>query len=232
VSTIDRPPGAATPPRLLLITGFADAAAALGLDRIAPATPHLARYAEHIVSAVSGVRGAPGVAVSIREKDWPRGDVEKLVGRVQPALAERGVPLLVHTADVGWAAGIGVTGIHLPSGVDAASARAAIGRGGLVGCSTHGEADLGAIAGADYAVFGPVFDTPSKRAFGPPQGLAALTRFVAAAPCPVLALGGVTPANVPAVLAARAQGVACIRAVFGQKAPGDAVRRFVDAFPH
>ncbi|MDB4981230.1 MAG: thiamine-phosphate diphosphorylase, partial [Myxococcales bacterium] len=78
--------------------------------------------------------------------------------------------------------------------------------------------------GADlrFAVFGPVWDTPSKRALGTPVGLAALTD-AATLGMPLLALGGVTPARVPACRAAGAFGVAGIRAICSADDPAAAV---------
>jgi thiamine-phosphate pyrophosphorylase len=60
-------------------------------------------------------------------------------------------------------------------------------------------------------VFGPVFDTESKRAFGPPQGLEKLREITTALPgFPVLAIGGVTIDNAESCFAAGASGVAGI----------------------
>jgi len=83
----------------------------------------------------------------------------------------------------------------------------------LIGVSTHSreEAQAARDGGADFVLFGPVFETESKRAFGPPQGLEKL-RDVARAlgEFPVLAIGGITLENIPACLSAGARGVAGI----------------------
>jgi thiamine-phosphate pyrophosphorylase len=82
--------------------------------------------------------------------------------------------------------------------------------------------------GADFVIFGPVYDTPSKRQYGPPQGLAALERVASAVRLPVLAVGGITPARVGEVQRAGAAGVAVIGAILGAERPGDAVKQFLD----
>ena len=85
--------------------------------------------------------------------------------------------------------------------------------GFLLGASCHSleaavEADR---AGADYIFFGPVFATPSKAAFGPPQGLDPLAEVCQSVRIPVLAIGGVTLETAAACLAAGASGLAAIR---------------------
>lgn len=123
--------------------------------------------------------------------------------------------------DVALAAG--ADGVHLPArGLPPSAARRALARSSfsrrplLVGCSTHGldEARRAAAGGADFVTFGPVWPTPSKAAFGPPLGPAALGEAVGALSIPVFALGGVD-AGRAAVCAGLGARVACIGAVLG-----------------
>jgi thiamine-phosphate pyrophosphorylase len=64
-----------------------------------------------------------------------------------------------------------------------------------------------------------VFATPSKLAYGPPQGLQQLAEVVRQVSIPVLAIGGIDHTNLPQVVRAGAYGVAMIRAVLAAADP-------------
>jgi thiamine-phosphate pyrophosphorylase len=83
----------------------------------------------------------------------------------------------------------------------------------LIGVSCHSleAAKSAAGDGAGYIFFGPVFATPSKAAFGTPQGLGPLAEVCRSIAAPVLAIGGITLDNAAACLAAGARGIAAIR---------------------
>jgi thiamine-phosphate pyrophosphorylase len=83
----------------------------------------------------------------------------------------------------------------------------------LIGVSCHSlGAALGAArSGADYIYFSPIFQTPSKASYGPPQGLDRLARICSAVEIPVIAIGGVSAENAASCFAAGASGVAAIR---------------------
>jgi len=103
-------------------------------------------------------------------------------------------------------------GIHLPThGLPVADVRQRYPEL-LVGASTHNLEELRRAeeGGADFVVFGPVYETPSKKKYGAPVGLAALAEAARDARIPVLALGGLKEENAAACLAAGAAGLAAI----------------------
>jgi thiamine-phosphate pyrophosphorylase len=84
----------------------------------------------------------------------------------------------------------------------------------LIGVSTHSleEARAARVGGANFVVFGPVFETESKLAFGAPQGLSRLAEVTNnLRGFPVVAIGGITLENAGACFEAGASGVAAIR---------------------
>ena len=176
------------------------------------------RPLDEVIAAAA--RGGLG-AVQLREKDLSARDLHDLGASLQETLDPYRVPLLINDRiDVALAldaAGVHLAGHSLPT----RSARRVLGPDKLLGVSTHSldAARQAAEEGADFVVFGPVFATPSKLAYGPPQGLPRLADVVGGLPVPVIGIGGITPANVPQVMQTGAHGVAMIRAVLAAPDP-------------
>jgi thiamine-phosphate pyrophosphorylase len=170
-------------------------------------------------------------AVQLREKDLPVRGLLALATPLRETTRRHAARLFINDrVDVALAVGAdGAQRTHdsLPVSV----MRAIGGPGFTVGASVHsvGEARAAAVEGADFIIFGPVFDTPSKRSFGPPQGLEALRQVTAAVATPVLAIGGITAARVRDVLAAGAAGVGVISGILAAARPREATRSFLDA---
>ena len=80
-----------------------------------------------------------------------------------------------------------------------------------ISCHSLESARTAERSGADYIFFGPVFATPSKAAYGTPQGIARLHEICASVEIPVIAIGGVNLENARACIAAGAAGIAAIR---------------------
>jgi len=182
------------------------------------------------------IRGAIGASVDwvqVREKDLP---TRKLLALVEEAVRARPTAKIIvnDRLDVGLAAS--AAGVHL--GRESAPAREVVRwcRGGnapqefLIGASCHtlGEAREAEIAGVDYLIFGPVFDTPSKRTFGAPTGTAELAKVCAAVKIPVLAIGGIERRNARECFQAGAAGIAAIR-LFQDADSLNGLQRIVDS---
>jgi thiazole tautomerase (transcriptional regulator TenI) len=111
-------------------------------------------------------------------------------------------------ARVDVAAAAGAAGVQLPArGLPPARVRAAH-PDWAIGLSVHDGYDM-TRRGPDWLVFGTVFPSQSKPGGGS-AGLAALERAAAAAPCPVLAIGGVTAERAERCAASGAAGIAAI----------------------
>lgn len=134
--------------------------------------------------------------VQIREKHL---DTKHLLTLAQKAreikLPEGSLLFCNERADVALAAAL--DGIHMPENACPADKLRAFAPNLIVGCSIHSHEALRLAeeSGADYLLFGPVFDTPSKRKYGAPQGLKRLGDLCRKTSLPVFALGGITPEN-------------------------------------
>ncbi len=169
--------------------------------------------------------GAP--LLQVREKDLPPPELSALCRRLRDATRRAGARLFINS-DVEIAREVGADGVHRPHNLVILREDA---EGLMLAASTHSliEATQAEEDGLDFIVFGPVYDTPSKRAYGPPQGLDALAKIVEAVKIPVLAIGGVTPERVPEIRATGAAGVGVISAILGADSPADATKRFLEA---
>jgi thiamine-phosphate pyrophosphorylase len=110
--------------------------------------------------------------------------------------------------------------------LESSPAAKALAREFLVGVSCHSleAAKSAAAAGADYIFFGPIFATPSKAAYGAPQGLDRLAAVCSSVNIPVLAIGGITLANASSCFSAGASGLAAIRLFQDSVDPASLIR--------
>jgi len=167
--------------------------------------------AEVVTAALAG--GA--TVVQLRDKERT-GTALVGVGRHLRALTRAQGGLLIVNDRVDVALALDADGAHVgQDDLPAREVRRLLGPDRLLGVSarTVEEAVRAAGEGADYIGFGPVFPTATKGDAGPPRGLEDLRRACHAVAVPVVAIGGITPDNVGAALAAGAAGVAVIAAV-------------------
>ena len=152
--------------------------------------------------------------IQLREKNLTARVLFELASRVAALTRGTNTRVLVNDRfDIALAAE--ATGVHLTGrSLSADLVRKQCGEEFLIGVSTHSqtEATLAQKKGADFVLFGPVFETESKREFGTPQGTDKLREVASALkPFPVIAIGGMTVHNVPECFAAGASGVAAIK---------------------
>jgi thiamine-phosphate pyrophosphorylase len=170
--------------------------------------------------------------IQLREKDLSARALEGLARKALAAIpAGSSVRLLINSRmDVALATG--AHGVHLPAqDLNASDARVVMAHAQatpVIGVSTHSpeEVALAEAHGADFALFGPVFEKDGRlnRA-----GLDQLRRScrrprIDGTPMPVLALGGVDLENALECFAAGAAGIAAIR-LFQQNSVAEIVRR-------
>jgi thiamine-phosphate pyrophosphorylase len=177
---------------------------------------------------VGAALGAGCRWISLREKDLPEDEQVPLARLLLPMIRRHGARLSIHGA-AALAKLAGVDGVHLPSGADAAAARAKLGRQKLIGVSIHTVTEAEAIDPAviDYALAGPAFETVSKPGYGPEIGRKGLAEMARAARVPLLAIGGINTVRVAEVIAAGCSGVAVMGGVMRAADPGLEVRALV-----
>ncbi len=171
---------------------------------------------DSLVSVVESALAGGVDAVQLREKDLSTRELFGLATQLRDLTSRYKAKLLINDR-IDVALAVHADGAHLPgSSFDPREARALLGPSALIGVSTHGLEQVVSAqqAGADYIVFGPVYDTASKRKYGAPLGLNALAQVTAVARVPVIAIGGITAARVPEVRHSGAAGVAMISAIF------------------
>ena len=167
--------------------------------------------------------------VQLREKEMPISDLRTLARDVRALTKEFGARLLINS-DVELALECQADGVHLGiASSSVATARRKLGKDAIIGLSAHSLDDLHSAEreGADFVTFSPVYATPSKAAYGPPQGVDKLREFCRRATIPVFALGGIKLERVAEVLDAGAVGVALISAILAQADPEAATRDFL-----
>jgi thiamine-phosphate pyrophosphorylase len=166
-------------------------------------------------------------AVQLREKDLCGRDLYFLARDLRDLTARYGARLLINDR-IDVALAVEADGVHLgQASFPVAAARKLLGPEKLVGISTHSPEDIAAAQGVDFVVFGPVYFTPSKAAYGEPQGLGRLREAVAQSPLPVFAIGGITVEKVDEVRAAGAHGIAMISAVISAPDPQEAAQKLL-----
>lgn len=202
-------------PRFHLITDFPD------LDQ---------RASARLLAVVAGGTGDTGRvdAVQVRAKLARDRDVVSWTRALVAELRPRGVRVLVNDRlDLALAAG--ADGVHLGClDLAVADARGLAPAGFIIGatCRNREQAARARTDGADYAGVGPVHATGTKQGLPEPLGLDVVA--AASRELPAIAIGGITAARVPDVMAAGAYGVAVVAAIWKDPDPPRAAREIAE----
>ena len=150
------------------------------------------------VAILAALRGAAGLSVQLREKEATDRECLAWARRARESLGDTVALYVNRRFDIALEAQ--ADGVHLPAaGLPVGRVKAATPRGFRVGVSTHSAAEAARAVGegADLVLIGPVFDTPSKRAYGPPLGPSALAQLppLAEHAAEVYAIGGISEEN-------------------------------------
>jgi len=171
-------------------------------------------------------------AVQLRLKDVDDDAIRRACDALRPVAQERGVAFLLNDRP-DLAAETGCDGVHVgQQDTPYAEARALMGPDRIVGVTCHASRDLAmeaAEAGADYVAFGAFFPTTTKVS-GHRADIEILQWWAEIMTVPCVAIGGITPENCGPLVAAGADFLAVVSAVWtAPDGPASAVKAFEKA---
>jgi thiamine-phosphate pyrophosphorylase len=171
---------------------------------------------------------AAGVGlVQYRDKAGSPQEVLRAAAVLREAMAGSGCKLVMNDrADLAVLAGF--DGVHVGQGdLLPEDARLVMGAAGIVGVSTHTDAQVRAaeLSCADYVAIGPVFATGTKADAEPVIGLEGVRSARTLTAKPLVAIGGVTRANARSVIDPGADSIAVISALLSPTETTEAIAR-------
>jgi thiamine-phosphate pyrophosphorylase len=201
-----------------------------GLYAITPIyPPPEPRLAEQVAQAIAG--GAR--IVQYRDKACDADRRARAAGELLHVCRAQGVPLIIND-DVELALRVGADGVHLGrEDPDPAEARQRLGDRAIIGVSCYNQlarARWAQEVGAQYVAFGRFFPSITK-----PQAVSASPELLRQARrelhIPLVAIGGITPENGAALIAAGADMLAVVRSIFTRPDIRSAAQAFAGLFP-
>lgn len=180
--------------------------------------------------ATAAYAGGAGV-VQYRHKGVSTRELFLWAQQLAALAREQGKALIINDR-VDLALAVRATGVHLgPDDLPVSAARRVLGPTALIGASvsTVEEAIEAEAEGASYLGVGCIYGTASKDDAGDPVGPGRIAEIRAAVRLPLVAIGGITPAHIPELIAHGADGIAVITAVTRAKQMKTATRELVRA---
>lgn len=197
---------------------------------ITPARLQPGDFAKPLAQALDGGDVA---CVQLRLKEASDDQIRAASDLLMPLCHERGVSFILNDRP-DLAAELGCDGVHVgQEDAPYGQARSLVGRDRIVGVTCHDSQDLAVVAaeaGADYVAYGAFFATTTKQAKSQ-AGLDLLTWWQEVMTVPVVAIGGITVENCPALVGAGADFLAVAAGVWDYPdGPGAAVTAFNRVF--
>ena len=184
-----------------------------------------------LLDVVERALAAGTKVIQLRERDLSAHELLSLAERLKNRTDHAGATLLINDrVDVGLMVGAG--GVHLQADhLPIPVVRRLLGPKPLIGVSCHqmDEVIQAEKEGADFVVLGPIYDTPSKRAFGAPIGVEILRAAKACSSIPIFAIGGIRSDRIQEVLQAGAMGVGVISGILEAPDVEKATRHMLEA---
>ena len=167
-------------------------------------------------------------AVQLREKELNGKEFFQLALRLRELTLKYNTQFLINER-VDIALAVGADGVHLArTSMTVKDARGLLGKDKLIGVSCHSVEEVvdAEAEGADFVTIGPIYDTPSKREFGPPIGVEIL-KELSSCKIKVFALGGVKLNNLKECLKENIDGVAMISGIMAAKDIEQTAREYI-----
>ena len=150
--------------------------------------------------------------IQLREKGWPVERQRALAAALVALARPRGAKVLLN-GEPERARAWGCDGVHFTSAALSAAASRPSDLICAASCHTRADIERAGALGFDFAVLGPVLPTPTHAGM-PALGWEGFAAMAERTPLPIFALGGLTPADLPAAIARGAHGVALRRAAW------------------
>lgn len=166
--------------------------------------------------------------LQLREKEVPDGELLRMAREVRAATRGTQTRFVVNDRpDIALLAD--ADGVHVGQGdLPVADVRRVVGTEMIVGLSTHSIAqatEAQTLEGVDYIGFGPVYPTTTKAVPDPVVGTVRLREVIGFSRLPVVAIGGIFPETLPAVVTAGARNPCLVRYFMEPTEPAEVERR-------
>ena len=184
----------------------------------------------NFLKQIEKIAAAKPFGIVLREKDLPVKEYSVLARKVRDICRSAGASIIIHS-HLEVARELGIPALHMP--LDALEKMSSEERKEfeVLGASCHSVEDVlrAKALGCDYVTAGHVYATDCKPGL-PPRGADFLAEVCGpAAPMPVFALGGLTPARAPEVRRAGAAGIAMMSSARDAENPAELFRKYSES---